>query len=89
MARLLEDNQTEADDRLALDSWRRVVRLSPAATEAWFSGKLGIARLLIRQGDKPRAAEMLQVLQALHPGLGGPQQAIELEQLLQQATIDP
>jgi hypothetical protein len=72
LAELYDAAEAEAEQQRAIDHWRRLVRLSPARSERWFRGKLGIARGLAATGQRQRAAEMIALLQTLHPELGGP-----------------
>ena len=66
-----EARAQQTDNRLALDYWRRAARSTPPDTPLWYQAKLGIARGLIRLGERQRAVESIRVLQALHPNLGG------------------
>lgn len=70
LAEIYEQGPDDQVDR-AIESWRRVVRFSAPRSDAWWRGKLGIARGLVRAGDSDRALKMLQTLQTLYPDLGG------------------
>ena len=86
-AELWGGGDTATDQQHAVDHWRSVVGLVPAESEAWYRAKLGIARGLIHLGQPKRAAEMIRVLQALHPELGGPESRREFLDLLHQAEF--
>jgi tetratricopeptide (TPR) repeat protein len=81
LAELLEAGSVAAEHRRAVDHWRRVVRLTPDASSLWFRAKLGIARGLLQLGDRKRAAEMIGILETLHPELGGPTMKAEFQRL--------
>jgi hypothetical protein len=84
LGELLEAGSDAAEHRRALDHWRRVVRLTPDASNLWFRAKLGIAHGLLQLGDRQRAAEMIGILETLHPELGGPAMKAEFQRLKSQ-----
>ncbi|MEM7313767.1 MAG: hypothetical protein AAF497_11510 [Planctomycetota bacterium] len=69
----------------SIDAYRHLVAHSPAASDRWFRGKLGVARSLFNSGQKERAAEIVRVLSVLHPELGGPQLKQQFQSLLRSA----
>ena len=69
----------------ALEQWRIVVRRSRPRSPDWFRGKLGVAQAHFVAGEKARALELIEVLKALHPELGGPELKASFEALLRRA----
>jgi len=70
-ARLL----TKSDDlSTALPAWRKVVAGSPPQSRRWYEAKYELAQLHWKQGDSQRASQMIELLRALHPDLGGAEQ---------------
>jgi tetratricopeptide (TPR) repeat protein len=73
-----------ANDHLAaaLEQWRLIERKSRPGTPEWFEAKYSIALAHERAGDKTQAARIVTLLAALHPDLGGPEQAAKFRNLL-------
>ena len=71
LAETLSAGQDRAMLEAALGQWRAIVQRSPPESQRWYRAKLAIARAHFQLGDKQRAAEVVRVLQALHPDLGG------------------
>lgn len=63
--------------------WRVVLTRSQPQSPRWYRAKLGVATALAELGQKDRAAEMVQMLQVLHPELGGSELAGAFEGVLQ------
>ncbi len=75
--------QPDADaQRLALARWRTIERRSPPNTERWYRAKYAIARLHWRQGRGEQAAKMIELMQLLHPEMGGPAMKARFQELL-------
>ena len=71
LAQLWTSGKRIEDAKQGLAHWRRAARLSQDGSDVWFQAKLGIAKTLIRLGEKQRAADSIRIMQALHPSLGG------------------
>lgn len=57
----------------ALAKWREVEAKAPLASERWFRAKYEVAALHYRLGNREQTAKMIQLLEILHPDLGGPE----------------
>lgn len=79
-ARLL----ASADDEGSVDAWRLVISGSPPQSRRWYDAKYELAKLHLEQGNKQRASQMIELLQALHPDLGGKEQKTKFQALLKQ-----
>ncbi len=72
------------DWELALQAWRTVARRSRDGQPNWFAAKYGIANSLHHLGEDQRAAEMIRILQALYPKMGGSPMKQDFIKLLRQ-----
>lgn len=63
----------------AVEIWRELVRGLPERTPSWFRAKLELVRSLRADGKFAQAREALQLLEAVHPDLGGPVLAKEFQ----------
>jgi len=65
----------EADDRQTLlkarDAWRNVLRRTPPQTPAWFEAKYATALAHFKLGERRQAADIIKLLAAVHPQMGG------------------
>ncbi len=71
-AALLSEQTDATSQRLALARWRAIEKRTPPNTERWYLAKYEIAQLHLRQGRADQAAKMIDLLELLHPELGGP-----------------
>ena len=67
---------------MALKKYREIARRSPPQTPAWFSAKHGQAAAQLKLGNATKAAQMVRMLQVLHPELGGTELRKRFEKLL-------
>jgi predicted Zn-dependent protease len=76
-----------SDDRqslaAALAQWRAVLRRSRPQSPGWFDAKYGVAMAHYRLGQKDEAAQIIQLLLAVHQELGGMQQKRRFLDLLE------
>ena len=86
LATLYAGGDSDRDQKMALEHWRRLTRLSPAGTPDWFHAKLGIAQALAQLGESERAAEVIKLTMALHPDLGNDQTKCAFERLLSEVS---
>ncbi len=82
-AALLAEQSDAQSQRLALARWRTIEKRSPPDTERWYLAKYAIARLHLHQGRQEQAAKMIELLQLLHPEMGGPAMKARFEELLE------
>jgi tetratricopeptide (TPR) repeat protein len=80
-ARLLGAQPDRASLETALDKWRELAKRTPQGTDRWFRAKYAIARLHLRMNDKPKAENIIRLLEVLHPELGGPRMKTRFDQL--------
>ncbi len=71
-AALLSEQSDAESQRLALARWRTIEKRTPPNTEPWYRAKYEIAQLHLRQGRADQAAKMIDLLELLHPEMGGP-----------------
>ncbi|MDZ7615968.1 MAG: hypothetical protein U1E05_03125, partial [Patescibacteria group bacterium] len=71
-AALLSDQDDGESRRLALARWRAIEKRTQPDTERWYRVKYAIAQLHLREGRADQAAKMIDLLELLHPELGGP-----------------
>ena len=71
-AALLAEQSDARSQQLALARWRTIEKRTPSDTERWYRAKYAIAELHLRQGRVEQAAKMIDLLELLHPELGGP-----------------
>ncbi len=63
---------TQSGDTVeALNQWRSVAAHTKSYSENWYQAKYEIARLLVQNGQKKQAREMINLIKLLHPDLGG------------------
>ena len=80
-ARLLTDSGKDTGTA-AINAWRLVISGSPPQSQRWYDAKYELAKLHLEQGNSDRAAQMIELLQALHPDLGGAAQKAKFAALL-------
>lgn len=76
---------TQADRealQLAATKWREVERASVQSSPRWYRAKLGVAEAYEKLGDRARAKQLVELMQALHPELGGAELKPKFEALL-------
>lgn len=56
---------------LAAETARRLIEVTQPTSQHWFRGKLLLASALRRSGQLDQAAKVIEVLEVLHPDLGG------------------
>jgi predicted Zn-dependent protease len=66
----------------ALAQWRIVLRRSPPQSSRWYRAKYAIALAYFKLGQSQRTAEMIKLLAALHPDLGGDETRTQFLDLL-------
>jgi TolA-binding protein len=66
----------------ALAQWRIVLRRSAPQSSRWYRAKYGIALAHFKLGQSQRTAEIIKLLAALHPDLGGDETRAQFEDLL-------
>ena len=81
-AELLLQQPDDESLQMALKKYREIVRRSPPQTTAWFSAKHGQAAAQLKLGNATKAAQMVRMLQVLHPELGGTELRNRFEKLL-------
>jgi hypothetical protein len=89
LAELLSNSQDPRELQRALKKWRTVQQLSLVASRRWFLARYGQAEILARQGEKAKAAKLIEVTQVLHPSLGGPVIRQKFQQLLERCQQGP
>lgn len=80
-ALLLMEETDPAMLKAAVERWQLLERGSKAGSDRWFRAKYHTARATARLGDKAAAAKQVDVLEILHPELGGPAWKARFEQL--------
>ena len=68
--------------KLATTKWREVERASVQSSPRWYRAKLGVAEAYEKLGDRARAKQLVELMQALHPELGGAELKPKFEALL-------
>jgi tetratricopeptide (TPR) repeat protein len=68
---LLSQNDRESTTA-ALVRWRELERAARESSPEWYQARLGLIRSYLQLGEKPRAAQLIELTEALHPDLGGP-----------------
>jgi len=81
-AELLLQQPDDESLQMALKKYREIVRRSPPQTNAWFSAKYGQATAHLKLGNVTKAAQMVRMMQVLHPELGGTELRKRFEKLL-------
>ncbi len=81
-AALLAEQPDAELRRLALARWRGIEKRSPPNSERWYRAKYEIARLHVRQGRPEQAAKVIELLELLHPEMGGPAMHARFQELL-------
>jgi thioredoxin-like negative regulator of GroEL len=66
----------------SIAAYRHLAAHSQTATDRWFRAKLGIANGLAKSGQTNRAAEVVRLLEVLHPELGGAELREKFKSLL-------
>lgn len=66
---------------LAAAKWREVERASPESSPRWYRARLGIVQAYADLGDKAKALQLIELTQALHPELGGPESKAKFDAL--------
>jgi tetratricopeptide (TPR) repeat protein len=84
-AQLLLDAADKTTLEQALAQWRIVDRGSRPGTERWFRAKYSIALAYYKLGDKQRAAQLIQYLQATQPNWESSALKTEFEDLLRES----
>jgi tetratricopeptide (TPR) repeat protein len=56
---------------VAADTWRKLIAGLSEGSPAWFRSKLQLAVCLRRAGDAAQARRVIELVEALHPDLGG------------------
>ena len=69
-------------DQDALDQWRKVAQNVKQYSPQWYRAKYEVASLLVKTGQKDKAAEMIRLLKLLRPDLGGAEWSEKFEKLL-------
>ncbi len=85
LARYLSAFGTAKDMSRAIASWRRVASLTQEGTVLWYEAKYQLASAHLRMGDAERTVQMIRLLQAVHPDLGGRSLRMKFQRLLMQA----
>ncbi|RMF87228.1 MAG: hypothetical protein D6741_20815, partial [Planctomycetota bacterium] len=73
----------------ALALWRQIERRSREASPRWYRAKAAIVSLHLRLGNREQARKILDLLELLHPDLGGPPTAETFRALERQAAAAP
>ena len=81
-AQALLQSDTPAVLKRALAQWRTVLRRSKPQSSRWFRAKYTISLTHFKLGQPQRAAEIIKVLAALHPDLGGDEMRVQFQELL-------
>lgn len=82
-ARLLLRDADPQSQRTALDQWRNILRRSRPQSPQWYEAKYALAVAHYRLGERERTAQMIELLQAVHPEMGGAAMKRKLLQLLE------
>ena len=69
-------------DQDALAQWRKVAQNVKQYSPQWYQAKYEVASLLVKTGQKDKAAEMIRLLKLLRPDLGGTEWSEKFEKLL-------
>ena len=69
-------------DQDALAQWRKVAQNVKQYSPQWYRAKYEVASLLVKTGQKDKAAEMIRLLKLLRPDLGGTEWSEKFEKLL-------
>jgi tetratricopeptide (TPR) repeat protein len=81
---LPDDSQLDT----ALNQWRSVLSRSRPGSSRWFDAKLAIAKVHMRQGDFEKAAQLIELTQAVYPELGGETRKAEFRAVLAKCRRD-
>ncbi len=81
-AQSLLQSDTPAVLEHALAQWRNVLRRSAPQSARWYRAKYAIALAHFKLGQSQRTAEMIKLLAALHPDLGGEETRTQFLDLL-------
>ena len=69
-------------DQDALNQWRKVAQNVKQYSPQWYRAKYEVASLLVKTGQKGKAAEMIRLLKLLRPDMGGAEWSEKFENLL-------
>ena len=69
-------------DQDALNQWRKVAQNVKQYSPEWYRAKYEVASLLVKTGQKDKAAEMIRLLKLLRPDMGGAEWSKKFENLL-------
>ncbi|GAB6164350.1 hypothetical protein JCM19992_03500 [Thermostilla marina] len=83
-ATLLARRNDRAALEQALEVWRQIARRSPEASPRWYRAKAAIVGLHLRLGNREQARKILDLVELLHPDLGGPSTAETFQALRKQ-----
>ncbi len=83
-AGLLLTREDSAGLEAALAQWRQVEKKSRTGTARWFRAKYSVAWLHYRLGNRVQAEKIIQLLQVLHPEMGGPEMKARFLKLLEE-----
>lgn len=81
-ARLLLRSPEKNDITMALEHWRMLASRTKPGSDLWFESKWGIAKAHLEMGEPDRAVQIISVVTALHPELGGTARRQQFEELL-------
>lgn len=81
-ASMLLDGDDKASWQAALGKWREIEKKCRPGGDRWLRSVYHQALALERLGQKPQAAQLLKLTQALHPELGGPELKAQFVELL-------
>lgn len=70
-AELVSTGRDRKSRELALAQWRSIARKSKPQSPNWFRAKLGIAQTQFDMGEHSKAQQIIELLAALHPEMGG------------------
>jgi tetratricopeptide (TPR) repeat protein len=73
----------------ALEQWRFVLNNHPPHSSGWFRSKYALALIYHKLGQPKRTAEMIRLLAALHPDLGGGEMRRKFQELLAESERKP
>ena len=89
LAELLSLGRDRTARSEALEQWRLIVRQSQPRSASWFRAKLGVAQAHFSMGDHQQSRELIELLMALYPDLGGAELKPLFEQLLEKTQTIP
>ena len=77
---LARDDRRSVEE--ALKRWRELEKKSQPGSPPWFRAKYSLALSHYRLGNTQQAAKIIELLQLLHPGSGGPEMKARFDDLL-------